>query len=100
MSDLQGKRLYRELTYTEQLQSRLMVDGQELRKAPRGGFVGSLGQGDVTLLAMPVDTERVVSYVRTKVNCRCKADKMMWRLMHPIPMGPVEDEPEPTGPLE
>ncbi len=68
-----GELIYRELTEEE---------GAKLQK---GDFVGTHGQGDVTVVARAINPERAARYATSKTGRKCKADKVVWRLLHPIP---------------
>lgn len=94
MTDLEGRPLYRALTPDEARNARIMAAGQMLHQPPVGGFVGTDGQGNAALLAMPVDVERVLAYAEQRTGTTCRADKFWWRIRHPAP--PLVDDSAPS----
>lgn len=85
MTDLEGRPLYRALTFEEAKKARLTVEGQRLHDTPLGAFVGSDRAGNAAVLAAAVDVERNVAYAEQLAGARCRADSYWWRLRHPIP---------------
>jgi hypothetical protein len=85
MVNMEGEPLFRGLDEQEQLKARVMVEGQNLNDPEPGDFVGTDQQGTVTILGRAVDPEAAITYTKSKLGTKCKANSFMWRKRHPAP---------------
>ena len=86
LQDLSGLPLYRKLTVRESMESQLIVNGIEVRKPEVGDFVGTDTSTQTTfVIARAIDPGLAVAYAESKKGCRCKADRMLWRIKNPVP---------------
>lgn len=79
-TDLDGRPLWRELTGEEQAQADVL--GED---AIQIGDLCNESEDVVRITGRAIEPERAVAYAKSKEGRRCKADRFMWRLRHPVP---------------
>lgn len=84
-----GTRTFRQLTAKEGLTARCSrsVNGQtqKLHDPQLGDQVATDGNGNTDVVARALDPERAVAHAMTFIETDCKAERFIWRKLHPVP---------------